>query len=138
MEQRVRVTGTGVYIDSHPAPERSLAQAASTFGRHLSPQDRADIAQWRAGEAAFVRLTPFVEFDDGCGQERWEGTPQGPYAISLTRPATSTLLNLVETLPGDLMADLGISELHASRFAVRAAPRRIDLEPGLAEVLRLD
>jgi len=56
----------------------------------------------------------------------------------LTQPATSTLLSYVDEPPNDLLADLGIDGVDVSRFAFRAAPRRIDLEPDLAGVLLLD
>jgi hypothetical protein len=69
--QSVRVIATGVYVDTYPDPERALAETAAAFGGHLSPEARADIAQWRAGELEFIRLTPFVEFDDGFGDTRW-------------------------------------------------------------------
>jgi len=101
----------------------------------VSPESRADIARARAGDVAFVRLTPFVEFEDGSGHQRWNGTPQGPYPIALSQPATSTLLGYVDSLPNDLLEDLGIAGVSVSRFAFRAAPRRLDLEPGLADLL---
>jgi hypothetical protein len=138
MRQRVRVIGTGIHVDEHPDPERALADVAARLGDRLSPETRLDIARWRAGEVAFVRLTPFAEFDDGSGPRRWDGTPQGPYAVPLTQSATSTLLSRVEMVPSDLLAELGISDMNVSRFAFRAAPRRIDVEPNLAEILVLD
>jgi hypothetical protein len=130
--------GTGVYIDTHPDPERAIAVAAAAFGRQLSPETRADLARWHAGDLEFVRLTPFVEFDDGSGRTRWEGTPQGPRAVPLGEPATSTLLGHIELLPNDMSADLGISNLKVTRFAYSAAPRRVDLETNLAAKLLLD
>src|SRR4051794_693410 len=77
MNEGVRVIGTGIYVDTYPDPERAIEEAAATLGRHLSPETRAEIVGWRAGDLVFVRLTPFVEFDDGSGPARWEGTPQG-------------------------------------------------------------
>ena len=85
-----------------------------------------------------VRATEFVEFDAGDGVQRWEETPQGPFSVSPETSATSALLDIVGNLPGDLLADLGIAGLKPSRFEYRAAPRRIDLEPGLAERLIVD
>ena len=127
MSEGVRVIGTGVYIATYPDPERAIAEAAASFGQHLSPETRSDIARWQAGDLEFVRLTPFVEFDDGSGPTRWEGTPQGPRAVPLGEPATSTLLGHIEDLPDDLLADLRISDLKVSRFAYSAAPHRVDL-----------
>src|SRR4051794_7306537 len=65
-------------------------------------------------------------------------SPIRAYPVSLTQPATSTLLSYVDEPPNDLLADLGIDGVDVSRFAFRAAPRRIDLEPDLAGVLLLD
>ncbi len=83
----------------------------------------------------FVRLTPF---DRGSGLERWEGTPQGPWAVALRERATSTLLGHANSLPNDMLADLRTYDLNVSRFAYSAAPHRIDLEPDLADKLLLD
>jgi hypothetical protein len=138
MNHGVRVTGTGVYIDTYPDPEHAIAEAAAPFGRRRSPERRADLARWRAGELEFVRLTPFVEFDDGSGPVRWEGTPQGPSPVPLGERATSTLLSHVESLPNDMLADLRIQNLKVTRFAYTAAPHRVDLEPDLADKLLLD
>jgi hypothetical protein len=138
MGEGVRVIGTGVYIDTYPDPDDEISEAAATFGLHLSPETRGDLARWRAGELEFVRLTPFVEFDRGSGPERWEGTPQGPLAVPLRERATSTLLGHATSLPNDMLADLRIYDLKVSRFAYSAAPHRIDLDPDLADKLLLD
>lgn len=65
MAQRVRILGTGIRVDLHPDPETALLEVASAFAEHASPEDRAELARWRAGEVAFVRLTSFAEFDNG-------------------------------------------------------------------------
>jgi hypothetical protein len=137
MAHRIRVIATGVRVDEHPSPEAGLLEQANAFGTPLSPEQRADVASWRAGEAVFVRVTSFAEFDDGHGAQRWEGTPQGPYAVSLRRSATSTLLGLVDHAE-ELLADFGIAGLRVSRFHFHAAPRRIDVDPDLAGRLQLD
>jgi hypothetical protein len=107
---------------------------------HLSPEQRADLAGGRAGEVVFVRVTAFVEFDRGAGLERWEETPQGPFAVEARGSATSALLDLVEgqSLLTNLLADLGISGMAVSRFQFAAAPRRIDVDPAIAGRLTLD
>jgi hypothetical protein len=56
-------------------------------GEHLTPEDRAHIARWRAGEVMFVELTAFAEFDDGTGIEQtWNGTLK---ALTLPRRASA-------------------------------------------------
>ena len=132
MTDGVRIVATGVRIDAHPDPEHHARP------EHAPPEQPVDLVRWRAGQVAFVRLTSFVEFDDGSGVRRWEGTAQGPHAVSLAGSATSRLLELVETMPDLLLAELGISGLSASRFDFHAAPRRIDVDPGLAKRLTLD
>jgi hypothetical protein len=138
MAREIRILATGVRVDVHPDPEEALIEAAGAFGGYPSPEQRADLAHWRAGELAFVRLTSFAEFDDGSGVQRWEGTPQGPYAVSVAEPATSTLLDLVDSVDEPLLADFGISGMSVSRFAFHAAPRRIDIDPALVSRLTLD
>jgi hypothetical protein len=131
----VAVLGTGVRVDEYLGPE-SLA-------RGMSLVDRGDLERWRAGESLFVRLTWFVEFDDDSGRnQRWEGTPQGPYAVPVGSSATSALLGLIDDhgrdFLGDLRGDFGIGGIKVSRFAFEAAPRRIDVDSGLARRLTLD
>jgi CheY-like chemotaxis protein len=79
-----------------------------------------------------------VEFDDGSGVRQWEGTPQGPHAVSLAGPATSRLLELIENMPDLLLADLRMNGMSASRLDFHAAPRRIDVDPALSARLVLD
>lgn len=131
MTDRVRIVATGVRVDAHPDPGHAGAE-------HVPPEQPVDLVRWRAGQVAFVRLTSFVEFDDGSGVRRWEGTPQGPHAVALAGSATSRLLELVDSMPDLLLADLGISGMSASRFDFHAAPRRIDVDPALATRLTLD
>jgi len=47
-------------------------------------------------------------------------------------------LQIVEDQPGMLLADFGMSDIPVSRFAWHAAPRRIEIDPQLAEQLILD
>jgi hypothetical protein len=138
MARGVRILGTGVRVEACPDPEDALRQVARAFGDHLSPEQRADLAGWRAGAVAFVRLTSFAEFDYGSGVQRWEGTHQGPYAIPTTGSATSTLLALVDSVDEPLLADFGIGDISVSRFEFHAAPRRIEVDPALATRLTLD
>jgi hypothetical protein len=124
--------GTGVRVDEYPDPE-PIARAL----------DRGDLERWRAGDSLFVRLTWFVEFDDDSGRhQRWEGTPQGPYAVPVGSSATSDLLALIDDrrrdFLGDLRGDFGMGGIKVSRFAFEAAPRRIDVDPRLAHRLTLD
>jgi hypothetical protein len=136
----IRILATGVFVDEHADPEPELLEAARAFGEHLSPEDRAELARWRAGELVYVRITSFVEFDDGSGVQRWDETPQGPYPLPLGESATSALLNSIEDSDqrDNHLADFGINEIPVSRFEFEAAPRRIDVDPPLAARLTLD
>jgi hypothetical protein len=136
----VQILATGVLLDEYPSHEEALLEETRAFGRHLSPEERADLARARTGEVVFVRATAFVEFDAGEGRQRWEETPQGPFAVGVRESATSALLGIVESNPvfWNLLADFGISGMAVSRFQFAAAPRRIDVDPGLAARLRLD
>jgi hypothetical protein len=137
---QVRILATGVRLDEHPNHEAALVEQVGRHGMHLSPEQRADLARGRTGEVVFVRVTAFVEFDAGSGLERWEETPQGPFAVEAHVSATSALLHLVEhqsQLP-NLLADFGLGGIAVSRFQFEAAPRRIDVEPTLAGRLMLD
>jgi hypothetical protein len=109
----LRIVATGVLLEEHP-------EGSARDGSVL------------------VRATEFVEFDLGEGVQRWEETAQGPFSVSPDGSATSALLDIAENLPGDLLADLGIAGLKPSRFEYRSAPRRIDVDPGLAQRLILD
>ena len=140
MTTRVRILATGVRLDEYPGHEGALVEQVGRFGKHLSPEQRSDLVRARAGEIVFVRVTAFVEFDRGAGPERWEETPQGPYAVEVQGSATSALLHLAEnqSLLTNLLADLGISGMAVSRFEFEAAPRRVDVDHGLADRLTLD
>jgi hypothetical protein len=50
-----------------------------------------------------------------------------------TYASTSALLRIIEDEPGMLLANLGMSDMRASRFAWYAAPRRIEIDPQLAK-----
>jgi hypothetical protein len=134
-------------VDEYPDPEAALIDRsdAALIDRkmraqvRLSPEQRADLARWRAGEVIFVRVTEFAEFDAGEGPQRWEDTPQGPYAVPVGVSATSTLLDLVENSEGgSLLGELGISGLAVSRWEFAAAPRRIDVDDAVTRRLTLD
>jgi hypothetical protein len=136
----VRILATGVLLDEYPDHEAALFEQVHRHGTHLSPEERGDIARARTGEVVFLRATAFVEFDRGAGAERWEDTPQGPFAVAARESATSVLLEIVERNPGleNLLGDFGISGLPVSRFQFAAAPRRIDIDLALAGHLKLD
>jgi hypothetical protein len=122
----VSVRATGVRFDQ--------ADAGPTGSP--SPERRAEDAAWRRGELVYLTVTAFVEFNDESGEQRWVGTPQGPYAVPLGKDATSLLLELAER-PDDLLADLGISGEGVPRFDFYAAPRRIELQAELRQQLLL-
>jgi hypothetical protein len=58
--------------------------------------------------------------------------------VPLGQPAIAALLRIMEADPGLRLADLGTSGMRVSRFALHAGPRRIEIEPTLAEQLELD
>ena len=123
----VTVQSTGVRID--------LA-SGDDLPSPTTPEERAERAESKRGKLVFVTVSAFVEFIDSDGPQRWMGTPQGPYAISLGADATSLLLELADR-PDDLLPDLGIAGLHVPRFEFYAAPRRIELEESLRKRLLL-
>jgi hypothetical protein len=122
----VAIQATGVRFDEVDAGQLSSP----------SPEQRAEHVAWERGDLVFVTATAFVAFTDDRGEQRWMGTPQGPYGIPLEVDATSLLLDLVER-PDDLLPDLGISDLKVARFDFYAAPRRIELADDLRRRLLL-
>jgi hypothetical protein len=113
----LRIIATGVLLDEYPGDVPAHGHAA---------------------DVVLVRSTAFVEFDAGDGPQRWEATPQGPFEVSTAESATSALLAITDKEPGDLLGELGIAGMKPARFEYRAAPRRIDVDPGLAGRLVLD
>jgi hypothetical protein len=74
----------------------------------------------------------FVELSDG---ERWTSYEHHGHAVPSDRDATMELLALADDVVDDLtdlLGDLRIAGLGVSRWALRSAPRRIELAPGLA------
>jgi hypothetical protein len=140
MPRSIRVLATGVRVEEHPDPESWLQDAWRDLGVRATPEERSDLARWRAGDVVFVRTTSFVEFDDGSGPKVWEDTPQGPTPVEVSSSATTALLVIVEAQDQrlNLLADLGISDMRVSRFDFEAAARRIEIAPALRARLTLD
>jgi hypothetical protein len=107
----VAIQATGVRFDEVDAGQLSSP----------SPEQRAEHVAWERGDLVFVTATAFVAFTDDRGEQRWMGTPQGPYGVPLEVDATSLLLDLVER-PDDLLPDLGISDLKSA--ALTSTPPR--------------
>lgn len=124
--RRADITATGIRFDECADPEGALAECG------LTPEDRADLAARRAGNAVYVTVTAFVEFVDDNGEsQRWTGTTQPPQAIEIGQPATSQLLAMAENLDV-LDGDLGIGGYAFSRNGFAAAPRRLEMADELS------
>lgn len=137
--ERVEILVTGVVLDEFPDPEATLDERVRISGARVTPEQRGHLAAWRQGSVVFVRSTPFVEFRGASGEQRWEGTPQGPSAVTTARSATSALLELAEDAERTgLLAELRSSGHAVSRFDFEAAPQRIDADPALVARLSLD
>jgi hypothetical protein len=130
-----RVLGTGVLIRSATDDEVRAVEAARR-GRefHLEgPRNwRLELAPAppAAGEALVVGQA-FVDFEDGGSQQRWVAAEHHGQVVSLVRDATLDLLSLAEEAAREglieLLSDMGIAGLGASRWGFMSAPHRIEL-----------
>lgn len=125
---------TGIVFEEPHDPAAAYAESVG----FLTPDARAAIAAWRAGELLLLTCAAFAEIDDGGGVRRWGGPSKGPHTVPTHGSATATLLGLVERHGDDLLAALGINGLRISRFDFHAAPRRIELDESIRRRLRLD
>lgn len=89
-----------------------------------------------ADDEALVVSQAFVEFSRDGSEERWASCEHHGHAVPTSRDATLELLRLVDEAVEDLtdlLSDMRISGLGVSRWELMSAPRRIELDPRLAE-----
>jgi hypothetical protein len=138
-----RVLGTGVAIRLATKAEAGAIERAR-HGRELDP---VPAGSYRYAEPdrpledgeAYVVSQAFVEFVDGQADQRWVSYERFGERVSRVEDATLDLLGLAQEAWAedfsDLLADMRQAGLGTTRWELASAPRRIELAPGLEELL---
>ena len=80
----------------------------------------------------------FVDLTGDDGDDRWVSFEHHGHLVPTSRDATLELIRIADDTVEDLLdclSDMRIAGLGVSRWAVMSAPRRIELDPGLAQLL---
>jgi hypothetical protein len=135
--------GTGVAIRLATEAEAGAIERARP-GANLIP---VPVGSYRYAEPdrsledgeAYVVSQAFVEFVDGQANQRWVSYERFGERVSLVEDATRDLLGLAQETwaedLSDLLADMRQAGLGTTRWEPASAPRRIELAPGLEELL---
>lgn len=138
----VRVRATGVELRLATDAEAQAA-AAARHGREfvLTPARSfvfSEPGRPLAEDEALVVGQAFVEFVHDGREDRWVSFEHHGHAVSTSSDATMELLHLADDSIEDLidiLGDMRIAGLGVSRWELMSAPRRIELDPELAERL---
>jgi hypothetical protein len=132
----IEVRGTGVALRAATDDEvRVVTAARRGLDYGFEPSRSYEMAAPEpppGDDDVLVVAQAFVELSDG---QRWTHDEHHGHAVPGDRDATIELLRLADDVVDDLtdlLGDLRIAGLGVSRWALRSAPRRIELEPGLA------
>jgi hypothetical protein len=132
------VDSTGVLVRMATAAEAESARRARRGGEFvLTPPRSYDFTRIEgtlADDELYVVSQAFVEITNADAQQRWTGTEHHGHALSMKRDESRDLLKLAQRSAEDLidlLADMRIAQLRVSRWQLRSAPHRIELQPDL-------
>jgi hypothetical protein len=132
----VEVRGTGVALRAATDDEvQAVTAARRGLPYAFEPSRSYEMAAPEpppADDDVLVVAEAFVDLSDG---QRWTSHEHHGHWVPSDRDATMELLRLADDVVDDLtdlLGDLRIAGLGVSRWALRSAPRRIELAPDLA------
>jgi hypothetical protein len=137
MAASVRGTGVALRLASD---DEARAVAAARHGRQfeLTPARSCVFGvpeRPPADDDVLVVSQAFVERAGNDGDDRWVSFEHHGHVVPTGRDATLELLRIADDAVGDLvdiLSDMRIAGLPVSRWELMSAPRRIELDPGLA------